>query len=317
MSPEKSNDPRNEPRHSIAVVSRRTGLSQLVLRAWERRYQAVIPSRTATGRRKYSDFDLEKLLVLGRLTGGGHRIGDVAGFSLEQLQELAQDLDGTSAGKASASSAAGLAGGAPELLQEALAAVTELSSRGLEAVLDRALVELSKPDLRQQLLVPLLVEIGKQWREGKLRIAHEHMATSIIKSFIATINSRYRVAPGAPVMAVATPAGQMHELGALFAASHACEAGWDVLYLGPNLPAEEIASAARSRDAKAVLLSLVFPHGDGHTSTELLELRRLLGADALLIIGGQAAESYAQVLSQIGATTFNDPQGLEKVLTLF
>jgi DNA-binding transcriptional MerR regulator/methylmalonyl-CoA mutase cobalamin-binding subunit len=315
MEPNKQQpDQRTVPRHSIAVVSRRTGISQLVLRAWERRYHAVVPSRTPTGRRKYTDRDLEKLSLLATLTGAGHRIGDVATLSLAELKGLAREIapaEGTPAPAVSSPAA-----GAEELLSDAIEAVTQLNSRALEAVLDRALVDLSRPQLRRNLLVPLLVEIGQRWRDGNIRIAHEHMATSIVQAFLAALNSRYRVSPGAPVLAVGTPAGQMHELGALLAASHAYESGWDVLYLGPNLPAEELASAVRSRAASGVLLSLVFPHGDGGTSGELRELRRLVGAEIPIFVGGQAVDSYLPVLVEVGARTFSSFEDLERVLRL-
>ncbi len=309
----RNTDPRQEPRHSIAVVSRRTGISQLVLRAWERRYNAVIPARTDTGRRKYNDLDLEKLILLSRLTSGGHRIGDIAALTLDELKQLAKDfppevLAPVTTGRPPAE--------VSELMEAALDAVANLDSRGLESVLDRALVDLSKPLLRNELLVPLLEEIGERWRDGKLRVAHEHMASSIVAAFLTSMNARYQVAPGAPMVAIATPASQMHELGALLAASYAYESGWDVLYLGPNLPAEDLADAARTRGAQAVLLSLVFPHGDTGTSAELRELRRLVGPQLPIIVGGQAVQSYLGVLVEIDARIVLNSSDLEQALNL-
>ena len=309
----KNNDPRHEPRHSIAVVSRRTGITQLVLRAWERRYQAVVPSRTATGRRKYTDPDLEKLILLAHLSENGHRIGDIAQLSLDELKQLVKEFPleketGIAAGNTPAE--------VTELMKMALQAVTNLDSRGLEAVLGQALVDLSKPSLRNELLVPLLEEIGNRWHDGKLRVAHEHMASSIVSTFLSSINARYRVAPGAPTVAIATPAGQMHELGALLTAGYAYEAGWDVLYLGPNIPAEDLAAAAKSRRAQGILLSLVFPHGDRSTSAELIELRRLVGPEMPLIVGGQAVQSFLGVLVEIDARIVLNIDDLERALRL-
>jgi methanogenic corrinoid protein MtbC1 len=313
MGTKSTSDPRQEPRHSIAVISRRTGISQLVLRAWERRYEAVVPARTETGRRKYTDLDLEKLILLSRLTSGGHRIGDIATLSLDELKQLAKEFPIEVEAPASPMREASSVG---ELMEEAFDAIANLDGHGLESVLDRALIDLSKPDLRGKLLVPMLEEIGKKWQEGELRVAHEHMASSIVTTFLSSLNSRYQVAPGAPVVAVTTPAGQMHELGALLAAGHAYESGWDVLYLGPNMPAEELASAVRNRGAQAVLLSLVFPHGDAGTATELRELRRLLGSHIPLIVGGQAVQSYLDVLVEIEARIILTQDDLARALVL-
>jgi len=66
--------------HPIQVAARRSGLTSDVIRAWERRYRAVEPGRSATNRRLYSDDDVERLLLLGQVTRAGRRIGDVAGL---------------------------------------------------------------------------------------------------------------------------------------------------------------------------------------------------------------------------------------------
>ena len=300
------------PRHSIAVVARRTGLTQLVLRAWERRYAVVVPSRTGTGRRRYTDRDLQKLMLLKHLTDGGHRIGDLADLTMDQIQVLYEES--LAAGAPAPRPLATQPAEPQALLDEALVAVENLDSQHLEDVLNRGLVDLSKPDLRGLLLVPLLQEIGSRWQDGKLRVAHEHMATSIVTTFLAAINSRYRVPAGAPVLVVATPAGHLHELGALLAASSAYEQGWDVLYLGSDLPAEDIAAAVRHRGARAALLSLVFPHGDSNTVAELHELRNLVGAELPLLAGGQAVPSYLPTLTELEVQIVHDLNRMDEML---
>lgn len=313
MNASNKDDTSAEGRHSIAVVSRRTGLSQLVLRAWERRYGAVVPSRTATSRRLYSDQDLEKLSLLHLLTNAGHRIGDIAQDSVKELRKLAVE-SGVRAMTTASESLDGTVDNA-DLLRDALVAIKNFDDRGLKTILDKALLHLSKPVLRRELLVPLLAEIGNQWVDGRLRISHEHMASAIIEAFLTAMNARYQVLPGAPLVAVATPSGQYHEIGALLAASQAHESGWDVLYLGPNLPAEEIAAAARERGVRAIMLSLVFPTADPGVDSQLRDLRNLVGADTPIIAGGQGAPSYQAALSETGTLVVRDLDELGVVLT--
>jgi len=305
-------NPRTAPRYSIAVASRRTGVSQLLLRAWERRYAAVTPSRTDTGRRLYTDEDLEKLTLLGLLTGVGHRIGDVAALSLDELRRLAEE---SSTVPAPAATPAGEAAPASHYLEDALKAIAVLDARGLEAVLDRALVHLSKPKLRKEFLGPLLEEVGSRWCDGRLRVSHEHMASAVIVSFLSGVNARYRVSPGSPLVVVATPGGTRHEMGALLAASHAFEAGWDVLYLGPDLPAEDLAATAASRRARAVLLSIVFPAGDPAVADQLRELRRLVGPDLPIIVGGMSAATYRDVLAETGSHLIGPADNLTEMFS--
>ncbi|MDH3428172.1 MAG: MerR family transcriptional regulator, partial [Gemmatimonadota bacterium] len=77
-----------EPEHPIQVVSHRTGLSADVLRAWERRYGAVRPDRSASRRRLYSDRDIERLILLRRATKAGRTIGQIATLPDDRLRQL-------------------------------------------------------------------------------------------------------------------------------------------------------------------------------------------------------------------------------------
>lgn len=305
--------PDTEPRHSIAVVSRRTGLSQLLLRAWERRYHTVMPGRTETGRRRYSDLDVERLQLLGRLTAADHRIGDVANLALADLRQLVAELPAAPAARVTPATA-GPAPSVATLLQEALVAVAELNPAGLEDVLARAAMHLSRPALRQGLIQPLLEQVGDRWRDGSLRIAHEHMASTIVHAFLAAGNAAQVAEPGAPLLIVTAPSRNRHELGALLAASLGLELGWEVLYLGVDLPAEEIAAAARQRGARAVFLSLIYPASDPQVATQIELLRRLLGPDVGLLAGGGAAASYDAVLQRAGAVQVPTPAAFDAAL---
>src|SRR5687768_11395483 len=78
-------------RHPIAVVSERTGLSQDILRVWERRYGAVSPTRTESGERLYSDADVARLRLLDAAVAAGRRISRVATLSTTELEALIAD----------------------------------------------------------------------------------------------------------------------------------------------------------------------------------------------------------------------------------
>jgi len=293
--------------HGIAVVARRTGISQLLLRAWERRYGAVEPRRTPTGRRFYSDQDIAKLRLLRQLTDAGHRIGDVAHLSVARLEELAKDLP---------TPAAPAPRNAPpdDLLGAALDAIAGMDSRRLQAILQQSAVALSRPVLRRDLIEPLLAEIGERWQDGRFRVAHEHMATHIVRTFLSNLRPQRDDAVGAPLMVAATPSGHRHELGALLATSQAEEAGWNVSFLGADIPAEEIAALALQKGARLVLLSLIYPGHDPATRTQLRALRQAVGDETAIVAGGGAAASYADVLDEIGAHLVADTGELDRIL---
>ena len=107
-------------------------------------------------------------------------------------------------------------------------------------------------------------------------------------------------------MVATTPQGQLHELGAVMAAALAAEQGWRVVYLGPSLPAAEIAGIASQNHARAVALSIVYPDDDPNVERELHDLRRFLPKNVAVLVGGRAAEHYRAAIEAIGAILIKD-----------
>lgn len=290
----------HESRHPIGVVSARTGLPQDLIRAWERRYQAITPDRGPTGRRLYSDVDIEKLRLLRRAVTAGRRISDVASLPVAALRDLvAQDRNETAVVPDRGRRGGDSKSPAQELLEEALEAIESLDRRRLERALRGASVELTGPAMRRHLIGPLLETIGQRWHDGSLRIVHEHLASVVIRAYLND-NRNGHERTHMPRIVLATPAGQYHEIGALMAMAAAEESGWDACYLGPNLPAEEIAAAARQLGARAVALSIVYRGDDTHLLDELERARRLIDPSVPIFIGGRAVDSVRAPLNQAG-----------------
>ena len=297
---------------AIRIVSRRTGLSPHVIRVWERRYGAVRPIRTATNRRLYSEADVERLRLLSAATHAGHSIGQIAQLDTGQLQDLVhQDAPGELSPPRPEADDSDPAG----IVERAMVAVRQLDAETLEKELAHAGVRLSRIRLLDEVLVPLLNQTGEEWHMGTLRIAEEHLASATIRSFIGRLLGADRSNAGAPTIIVTTPSGQSHEIGALLAAASASACGWKVVYLGPELPAEEICGGAQRHGARAVGLSVVFPDDDPLLPGELQRLRQGLGAEVDLLVGGRVAATYGQALQQSGAILIHDLAHLRRHLT--
>jgi methylmalonyl-CoA mutase cobalamin-binding subunit len=142
------------------------------------------------------------------------------------------------------------------------------------------------------------------------------MASSVVRSFLGGLRGAYHPEISAPHVVVTTPARQRHELGALLAAATAAGEGWQVTYLGPDLPPEEIAAAAVQKGARAVALSLTYPPDDPILVDDLRRLRRLLGPRTALIVGGRACAAYNAVLQEIGCVRVEDLAGLRDELQI-
>ncbi|MGR8981469.1 MAG: MerR family transcriptional regulator [Gammaproteobacteria bacterium] len=292
-------------RYLISTVSKRSGVKSELVRAWERRYQAVVPCRTAGGHRVYTDQDIARLKLLNQATSHGHSISRIAKFSLDELKKLLQqeDADKKDYGPPLSGDRKFLA---EDYLEKCYAAVVAFDSRALESHFENAIVELGTQAFIENLLTPLLTRIGERWKTGELRPVHEHMASSIIRSLAYILRNNSPPPADAPKMVVSTPIGQLHELGALLAAIIAELKGWQVTYLGANLPAEEIAAAVKYTNARAVTISISYSTDDHVVQKELRRLRKLIGSDIALIVGGRAASFYQAVLDEVGVDKFQN-----------
>ena len=284
--------------HSLRVVTQRTGLSTHVVRVWEKRYGAVKPKRTDTNRRVYSDAEIERLTLLRLATVAGHSIGSIANLPLDRLKVLVAKAvpDGL------AQPSAGKSFSLPESFQEAsLNAVKQMDVRRFEESLQRALITLGHQGLLRQVVAPLAQAIGELWRAGEVTAAHEHFLSASLKVFLGQMAKQFATPDHAPGIIVATPVGQLHELGALMVNTAAAHLGWRTIYLGTSLPAAEIAGAAAQNRVNAVALSIVYPEDDPSLPQELANLRRFLPEQIKILTGGRAAAAYRETLTRIGA----------------
>ena len=299
-------------KHQIKVVAKRTGLTPHLIRMWERRYKAVVPVRNATGRRLYSDDDIERLTLLRQATMAGEAIGRIARLSREELVRLVASsliIEPQSYREQPANLEQ-----AEYHLNQCLEVVRSLDAVNLESCLLRASVSLGQQIFLEQVLQPFLEITGDLWNDGQIKVVHEHLASAIIRSLLGSMFVSMPADPNGPLLLSTTPAGHLHEFGALMVSVMASSLGWRTLYLGPNLPVEDIVAAINQRRADVVSLSMIYPPDDPHLLLELKKLRRLIGERVHILAGGRAALGYAGVLREINAVHITDLASLKAKL---
>ncbi len=292
--------------HPIGVVCRRTGLSPHVIRIWERRYGAVQPERTDTNRRLYSEKDILRLRLLKETAETGRSIGYIAHLPDETLREyVAADREASvpdreaRRGAAPGESPGGARvepGDIRSTREACLDAVLNLESERLDAILSSSRVRLGLAETLYRLIIPLLQQIGDRWHDGSLRIAHEHLAVAVIRSFLGGMLRNAELPATAPVAVSATPPGQLHELGAMIAAVTAVREGWRAVYLGPNVPAEELALAVRRSEAGALLLSVLHAPDPARLVEHLDRIAELVDGGVPIVLGGRISETAVRAL---------------------
>lgn len=298
-------------RYPIRYVSRQTGLKPHLIRAWEERYGAVHPERAPSNQRLYSDADIRRLELLKTAVDHGHAISAVAPLSDSDLQELVargatrQVQEGDAAPVAAAPAAPSPAAAAQKL-DAAIEHIRRLDVRGLETVLSAAAVAMPRQAFLGKIVLPLFRRIGNLWQAGELKIVNEHMASVTIRAMLWDMLRTVETAAAAPCIVVGTPAGHRHEFGALAAALTAAEAGWQAHYFGPDLPSEELAYAAHKLEARAICLSLCHQLDDRTLPIELTRLRRAVGPDMPVLVGGPGAETAHEAVRAVNGWIVND-----------
>lgn len=286
-------------KYPIKVVSQMTGLSVFVIRAWEKRYNVVTPSRTDTNRRLYSEEEIEKLKLLNDAVHSGHNIGGIANLSIKDLKSILEHNQADSGNIIDDINESNQK--SDIIMKQCLDAIKAYDGKALETLLLKASSKMNQPQLIENLIIPLVYKIGDLWHDGGIRVANEHLASAVIRSFLSNLIERHIPSENAPIIISATPRGQNHELGALIVGVVAAGLGWKVIYLGPNLPVEEIAAVSDNLKAKAVALSIVYPNDDPQLQKDLTNLKKMLQENVSLIVGGRAATGYLDVLDQVEA----------------
>lgn len=289
------------PRYPIRVVARRVGISEMTLRAWERRHRAVRPSRSDGGQRLFSAADIERLVLLRALTSGGAAMSALAPLSTAELQRLAPDVR-ADVGAAEPVVTPSPAGVARELIA-CTRAITALDFDRLHRLLMRLVLERGTLPFLDEIVSPLCAWIGDEWARGALSEAQEATASEVLRRVLTFLMQTLRRERRQRHVVLAALAGERHEFGAMMAAVVAAFDGWSYHYLGADLPAAAVASAVKQLNASLVAVSIVAPRVAAQQARELIAVRRGVGRAVSIVVGGPAAPLVESALRSARATS--------------
>lgn len=249
--------------YSIQLASKISGVGVHTIRAWEKRYQAVVPHRNPSGRREYSDQDIERLSLLSELCTLGHSIGKIAQLPTEELKSQLVKLGKQSEGGPVAHEVAKHAlrnSSAAVNLNESLKilfdALEDYQIDTISAEFNRLKLVLNPRDLALKVVSPLLHELEVGVETGKFNIAQENALSALIKFHIGHIlfrgNNLKSTRPHKVLLC--SPEGSFNEFGILLGALLCSFYNLQFYYLGPNLPAACLLDSYRSLSANLIIL---------------------------------------------------------------
>ena len=269
--------------YKIKTIASLTGFNPTLLRAWERRYSLLVPTRTDTGHRLYTAEDLRVLRRVRSLLDQGRSIGEIVAQGRNRLLDQGE----------SAPSQASLEKGPglpllDSLREEILQAALRLDDAGIQRGLDLAFGSVSSIKVLDQLLVPLAREMGQLWARQVASVAAEHMLTQCLQRRMQRM-IELENHPGQRALAVCAGfPDEYHELGLQLLVYHLLQLGMQVVYLGPSLPFEDLAIAAQIRRPQLIMLSVTRPSLLDVHKPGLIQLAQSLPAGTRLMLGGSA-----------------------------
>lgn len=274
--------------YRIRTVAEMTGIPRNTLIAWERRYGVVRPTRHENGYRSYSDDDVSRLLRI--------KNAQAAGLKLSEAVALLEAKEGNSPQ---------LYLTVPVVEPRPLPTAEQLLARLKDDLVHcliqydkegahRIIAQLAPIPFNQRLeavYFPALRDIGDRWERGDISVVQEHYASSVLRAHFASL--LVAVGPSssrAPHAACTTFPEDLHELSALALSIQLSLDGHRVSYLGPNLPAREVAKFVRQLAPRLVCVSVVLPVSAESLQSYADVVAPSLPPAGLLVIGGRCID---------------------------
>lgn len=248
-----------EPIYNTRAVVQRTSVPADTFRAWERRYGVPRPTRTAGNQRLYSERDIATISWLRDQTKSGLTISQA--ITLLQSRSAGQRPSGypPRAGYDSSENRHGgdAAARTPylEFRDRLVSALIQLDGRTADRIVEEAYALANVENVCLEVLQAALVEIGSRWEHGSASVAVEHFAAGYVQRKLGALFNQSNPSEGLGPVVAACPEGELHDIGLLLTSVFLSRRGFHVLYLGANLPADDLVSTVARVQPAIVVLS--------------------------------------------------------------
>ena len=260
--------------YRIKTVSKLTGVARNTLLAWERRYGFVVPERTDNGYRIYSDADVARLREIKALVDAGHAVSEAIAM-LDAQQRRAGSLP---------------PGPAPGQHQDHADTLLEALLAFDRSAADLAVARFADEpfnDILSGIYFPVLHDLGDGWANGTYTVAQEHFASAYIRERFTRMLLKLGCGPeSGPRVVLACFPNEAHELGLLGLSIRFALAGWRAVFLGANMPENDLIDFLQSHPPKLVCVSAVVPQSPEALEGYATRLRHALPDEMGLAIGG-------------------------------
>ncbi len=221
---------------TIKDIENLSGVKAHTIRIWEQRYNFLKPNRTETNIRYYTNEELKIILNIALLNKFGFKISHINKMNASEINRKLYSLSHQQAQH-------------DLIVNELISYMADLDIDMFEELLDRQLQEKGMEVMINQIIFPFLERIGILWITNNINPAQERLVTNIIRQkIIAGLETIVTNIKSNKVALLFLPENEFHELGLLYVYYLLKNRGVRVLYLGANIPIEDLDFVVKAKN---------------------------------------------------------------------
>lgn len=230
--------------YSIKELETLSGIKAHTIRIWEKRHRLIIPKRTTTNIRYYSDDDLKKIINVSLLNNNGLKISKIAEMTDKEIQSEIAHLTETKSE-------------ADLFIDQLIISMIDMEEEQFEKMLSHLIMKFGFEKTVISIVYPFLEKIGVLWQTGNISPAQEHFISNLIRQkIIVAIDSLPFPKKDAVKVVLFLPENELHEIGLLFYHFIIKSMGYKTYYLGQHLPYEDLKKVCMIHKPKFLVTSL-------------------------------------------------------------
>lgn len=278
--------------YKITDIEQLTGIKAHTIRIWEKRYNLIQPNRTDTNIRRYDDVQLKKILNVSTLLNNGYKISKIAALKEKEVHELISGLQ-----KHETNDAINLT-----FINELTASMLDFNEQAFEKTFSVVVNRLGLYEAMSQVIYPLLNKIGIMWATNNAVPVQEHFASNIIKRKLMSAIDGLAIPTKKKKFLLFLPPDEYHEIGLLFTNYIIRAKGYHTIYLGANVPYENIKEVVKATKPDCLITFFVVNHSSQDLS-HLIKTKLLSLSPNLLISGHPDNFKHVKNLKKVSLLT--------------
>jgi MerR family transcriptional regulator, light-induced transcriptional regulator len=262
--------------YSIKDLEQLSGIKAHTLRIWEQRYNIINPKRTDTNIRTYDEHDLKLVLNIALLQEHDYKISKIAKLPLEELNEKVLAISELQLNY-------------PDQIHALTIAMLDFDEERFEKIMNTNILQFGFENTMMNIIYPFMGRIGTLWLTGSVGPAQEHFMTNLIrqKIIVAIDGQVVKISAGSRKYILFCPEGELHEMGLLFANFILRARNNKVIYLGQNMPFNELTFAYEAHKPDFIFSVITSTPGQDGIQQYVYRLAKQFSETQIILTGHQ------------------------------